>query len=134
MVNKCSCYGCRGNYKSDGQPYSSLVKFPKDPEERERWILAMPNDPNTLRPRNTIYICASHFDCEWKKTPGGSRPSQPPSVFPNIPKSCLKQVPMKHRSTSTTSSDAREKKAHLYAKSLDRITDFDHFCSNIPNR
>ena len=134
MVNKCSCYGCRGNYKSDGQPYSSLVKFPKDPEEREQWILAMPNDPNTLRPRSTIYICASHFDCEWKKTPGGSRPSQPPSVFPNVPKSCLKQVPMKHRSTSTTSSDAREKKAHLYAKSLDRITDFDHFCSNIQKK
>ena len=43
MPRRCSCFGCRGNY--DGTTYVKVISFPKDPEERERWMLAMPNEP-----------------------------------------------------------------------------------------
>ena len=31
-----------------GEPYSKLVSFPKDAEERNRWIEAMPNERDTF--------------------------------------------------------------------------------------
>ena len=34
-----------------------------------------------------LYICASHFACELKIIQGRSCPSQPPSIFPRVPKS-----------------------------------------------
>lgn len=128
MPRMCNCYGCSGNYP--GQPYTKTVSFPNDPDERERWIQAMPNDPASLRSLKQINICASHFNCTWKSSRGGSRPSEPPSVFSkNIPKSCLKQIPTKRRSTSLSTSEARTEKTRLNAEQLDRIADFDSFCA-----
>ena len=85
MPRRCSCFGCRGNY--DGTPYVKVISFPKDPEERERWILAMPNEKESLRHLKEIYICETHFNCEWVSVKGGKRPKEPPSRFPGIPKS-----------------------------------------------
>ena len=66
MPKHCASAGCRENYC--GEPYCvPVVKFPRDQEERQRWIDAMPNDPETLKNRKDIYICSSHFDCEWVK-------------------------------------------------------------------
>ena len=31
-----------------GEPYSKLVSFPKDAEERNRWIEAIPNERDTF--------------------------------------------------------------------------------------
>ena len=45
MPFRCAAAGCRGNY--DGEPSVPMVKFPKDPEERQRWIDAMLNPLNT---------------------------------------------------------------------------------------
>ena len=132
MPRRCNLYGCLGNYPS--QPYTKTVSFPKDPHERERWILAMPNDPKSLRSLSEIHICASHFDCEWISSKGGWRPSQPPSVFPSVPKSCFKQVSLQPRPTSTSSSDARELNSHLNAESLDKIKGFESFCAGIQTR
>ena len=133
MPRLCNCYGCKGNYP--GEPYTKTVSFPKEPEERERWIQAMPNPPASLRSLKEINICASHFDCAWKSCRGGSRPLEPPSVFPaNIPKSCLKQIPTKRRSTSLSTAEARTKKTRLTAEELDRITDFDSFCLQFPKK
>ena len=95
----------------------------------------MPNPPASLRSLKEINICASHFDCAWKSCRGGSRPLEPPSVFPaNIPKSCLKQIPTKRRSTSLSTAEARTKKTRLTAEELDRITDFDSFCLQFPKK
>ena len=69
MPNRCAAAGCRGNY--DGEPSVPMVKFPKDPEERQRWIDAMPNDPETLKGRKDLWICMSHFKCDFVKIKGG---------------------------------------------------------------
>ena len=63
MPFRCAAAGCRGNY--DGEPSVPMVKFPKDPEERQRWIDAMPNDPETLQGRKEIWICMSYFKCDF---------------------------------------------------------------------
>ena len=92
-----------------------MVKFPKDALARQAWIDAMPNDPETLKYRKgDIWICASHFDCDYLKIRGGKRPSLPPSIFPNIPKSCFKQ-------TQTTPRDAVT--AEVRAKKVQKLQD-----------
>ena len=63
MPKRCAAYGCRGNYT--GGPYTSVVRFPIEITERNRWIEAMPNDPGSLRERTEIVVCASHFECKW---------------------------------------------------------------------
>ena len=40
MPCRCNVFGCRGNYP--GEPYMKTVSFPKDPNERKKWIDAMP--------------------------------------------------------------------------------------------
>ena len=89
MPKRCAIYGCRGNYA--GQPYTRVVRFPTEEAERERWIKAMPNSGSSLTGRPDLYICSSHFECEWVVSRRGRRPVAPPSVFPGIAKSCLKQ-------------------------------------------
>ena len=122
MPRRCSCFGCRGNY--DGTPYVKVISFSKDPEERERWILAMPNEKESLRRLKEIYICETHFNCEWVSVKGGKRLKEPPSRFPGITKSVLKQV------TSST-SESRAKKVQAANEAADKIQDFDHFCAKV---
>ena len=62
MPKLCAAYGCRGNNK--GEPYTRMVKFPSEENERRRWIEAMPYNPATVITRRDIF-CASHFDCAW---------------------------------------------------------------------
>ena len=62
MVNKCSVYGCKTNYKD--HPYIKVVSLPKDKEERNRWIDAMPNERSSLLKLKQIYVCEIHFDCK----------------------------------------------------------------------
>ena len=103
MPFRCAAAGCRGNY--DGEPSVPMVKFPKDPEERQRWIDAMPNDPETLKGRKEIWICMSHFKCDFVKIQGGKRPSNPPSFFPVVAKSCFKQTSSIPRQTQFATAD-----------------------------
>ena len=49
MPKRCASFECFGNYK--GQPYVSMVKFPTDVNERERWIQALPNSRGSLDQR-----------------------------------------------------------------------------------
>ena len=95
MPKRCASFGCFGNYK--GQSYVRMVKFPTDVNERERWIQALPNSRESLNQRKEIYICASHFNCSWIVARGGKRSVDPPSVFPQAPKSCMKQNQPRHR-------------------------------------
>ena len=113
MVRSCNAKGCNGNYP--GEPYSKVVKFPNkdtDPDEWDRWVCAMPNEGASLENLKEIWVCRSHFDCEWKKVRGGERPVDPPSIFPGIAKSCFKQTVSKPRTTFATS----EKQAEIEAK------------------
>ena len=78
MPKKCNLFGCRRNYRCE--PYTKVVQFPSDEDERDRWIDAMPNERSSLLQLKQIYACYHHFDCEWVTVKGGKRPSQPPSI------------------------------------------------------
>ena len=119
MPNRCNIFECRGNYN---KPYVKVFPFPNDPEERERWILACANDPETLRKLSEIWACKSHFT-QFKKVRGGERPTGPPSIFPGVNKSCLNQTNSQQRST--------KKRHHLQGKkikgnTMSRKTKLDH--------
>lgn len=131
MPKKCNVYGCRGNYRDE--PYTKVVSFPTDEVERNRWIDAMPNERSSLLQLKQIYACAHHFDCEWISVKGGKRPSQPPSIFPGVSKSCLKQVSSAPRNT-TASAEARAENERLRTEALDKIGDFSSFCNAIQKR
>lgn len=132
MPKTCAVYGCRGNYR--GQPYVPVVRFPTDEVERDRWIKSMPNAGNSLVNRKDLFICASHFDCEWVVSRGGKRPVDPPSVFPGVPKSCLKQSKVKKRSTSRTSSTTRELREKERQMQDNNMKDFASFLQQLPRR
>ena len=88
-----------------------MVSFPsKDDPDFVRWIEAMPNQRNELIEQKDIWICASHFDCEYKTIRGGKRPLDPPSVFPHVPKSHFKQVVPKRRSTELATAQQRQQR------------------------
>ena len=113
----CVFYGCRRNYK--GEPYSKVVKFPKDEATRQAWIDAMPNDPETLKDRKDIYICAAHFEGKWISVKGGKYPANPPSIFPGIPKSCFIQSHSSPRQAIT--SEVRAKRVKQLQDDSDKI-------------
>ena len=102
MPNRCNIYNCKGNYSA---PYTKVFKFPTGPAERERWILACPNDPAKLRSLAQIFACKSHFT-EFVST-RGECPTGPPSKFPGVAKSCLKQTNPQPRVTEKATSSAR---------------------------
>ena len=129
MPKKYNVYGCWGNYKNE--PYTKVVSFPTDELEQNRWIDAMPNERSSLLQLKQIYACAHHFDCEWISVKGGKRPSKPPSIFPGVAKSCLKQVSSATRH-ATASAEARAENERLRNEDLDKIGDFLHFA--MPSR
>ena len=57
MPRRCSVYNCEGNY--NGQPYTQTVSasIEKYPEDRKRWIEAMPNQRAQLDKLKTIHVC-----------------------------------------------------------------------------
>ena len=108
-----------------GMPYVKVISFPKDPEEKESWILAMPNEKESLSRLKEIYIC------EWMSVSGGKRPKEPPSVFPGVSISALKQMTSAPCPTSSSTSESRAKKMHAADEAAEKIQDFDHFCAEI---
>ena len=139
MVRKCNVYLCRSNYEWPKTPYIKMVTFPSkknDPENYERWINALPNERASLLKLSSINVCVKHFpeSCEWMKIPGGRRPVEPPSVFPGVLGSCLKQVKSSARSTKAATSDSRQRLSEKHHEDQDRIKSFDLFCTEVKKR
>ena len=132
MPKRCAAYGCRGNYT--GGPYTSVVRFPTEITERNRWIEAMPNDPGSLRERTEIFVCASHFECEWVTVKGGKRPVGPPTNFHGIAKSCQKQSLTYPRPTRKTSAEVRDQLQKEYLDKCDKISSFSIFTDKVKSR
>jgi len=132
MPKRCAVFGCRSNYR--GEPYTLVVRSPTDEVEYDRWIKAMPNTGRSIIGRRELFVCAKHFDCEWVVCRGGRRPVAPPSVFHGIPKSCLKQTQPKKRTTSLTSSHARQQHDAKRRKMDDNMNNFDSFVDQLPKR
>ena len=90
MPNKCSIIKCRGNY--DDATKCRVFRLPKDEQERQKWLNVLPPLRNFDIDPSKFFICDKHWpaDTPMKTVPGGhSRPISPPSIFNDIPSSCL---------------------------------------------
>ena len=81
--------------------------------------------------KKVIHVCASHFDCVWITVFGGKRPSNPPSVFKNVPSSCLKQVNGAPRSTKNCLSHQRADNELNLKRDKNKIVDLNNFALEI---
>ena len=70
----------------------------------------MPDERTSLANKKEIWIITFHFDCDWITKRGGKRPSQPPSIFSRVVKSCLKQVHESQRTTQNSTAEVRQQK------------------------
>ena len=105
MPRKCCVPACTSNYATGGT--IKVYRLPKDPNERLRWISAIPRD-NIPDSSNTV-VCVKHWPENFptRSVHGKDRPSDPPSVFPNIPLSQIPTAPPKARLTSRSSLSVR---------------------------
>ena len=110
MVKKCCVYGCTSSYASEKKKTGTHVpvyRFPKNEEDKERWIKAVPN-ANLCVSSNTV-VCQLHWPYGFESISinGKSRPKNPPSVWPNIPASQIPTSAPTQRPTKRSSSHAR---------------------------
>ena len=82
----------------------SVYRFPKDLEQRQRWVASLPNT-------NFIYtdnkrICQLHFPktAKTKMVKGHLIFDEPPSIFKDIPPLCISKVPHKRNVSAITSA------------------------------
>ena len=128
MPCRCNVFSCNGNYP--GEPYTKTVSASsaKHPEDRIKWIEAMPNERQSIEQLKEIHVCVFHFDCDWITVQGGGkRPTQPPSSFPGVPKSSMKQTVSKTRTTKTTSAKTRAAKQKQIEDTNNKIQSFASF-------
>ncbi|XP_047142826.1 uncharacterized protein LOC124817080 [Hydra vulgaris] len=103
MPLKCCVPNCYSNYKSSDCKIS-VYKFPREISEKNNWFMSIPRSHWTLTKYSVV--CKLHWaeDAEFTLYRGKLRPINPPSVFPNISKSCLPSPPPKMRKTLSSSS------------------------------
>ena len=93
-----------------------------------KWIGALPNDPASFQKQ--IWD-VTHFKGEWVKTRGGKQPLNPPSIFPGVQKSCLKQLQSKERSTKVSSAETLRQSHEATNQACDKIINFKNFVKEI---
>lgn len=102
MGRKCSVFNCRSGY--DGEKVT-VYKFPTDEDERQQWISCIPN--KFTKVTKYMGVCALHWPSDvrlvHKKQGRYPVPSIPPSIFQNIPDSCVSSH-SSHAPRSTTKS------------------------------
>ena len=130
MVRKCCVTGCRSNYDSTNKV--TVFRLPKDKDERERWMKAIPRD-NIPDSPNTV-VCIKHFPegFETVSVKGKLRPKNPPSVFPDLPKSLIPTSVPKARTTCRSRSSVRSVEPDQLQEYLQQDSvSFDLLCSHI---
>ncbi|XP_012559127.1 uncharacterized protein LOC105845669 [Hydra vulgaris] len=112
MPLKCCVPNCSSNYKSSACNVS-VYKFPHEVCEKTKWFMSIARLNWTVT-KYTV-VCKLHwpYDAEFKLCRGKLRPICPPSVFPNISKSCLSSPPPKTRKTLSSSSKRGIRKEEL---------------------
>ena len=90
MPRKCCVPKCNTNYQT-GAP-GKVFRFPDKEEEKEKWIRAIPRKRESFSVKSHTVVCEKHWPQGYDtyKHYGKDRPIDPPSVFPDIPESCLR--------------------------------------------
>ena len=88
---------CNTNDDSSTSSKMSVHKFPADESEKKAWTKAIPRE-NLLVTKYTV-VCGKHWpsSANFKSVHGHLRPTEPPTIFPEIPSSCLVPPPLKAR-------------------------------------
>ena len=112
MPRKCTVYACRSGYNSAQSTELKIkfYRFPKDDDDLQKWIKNLPNRfPSNFLPSNNQVVCSLHWPENFPTKPcPGTRdgvPAVPPTIFPNVPTSCI-----------PTPSSTRPKKPKLSAQ------------------
>ena len=121
MGKTCCVYGCKTNYRTEMRDRDenekgivSVYRFPskkKNNEERQRWIDVIKKINANLEVGDETVICSRHWpeNCTKRLHYGKERPVDPPSVFPDIPRSIVPQPPPLPRTTTRTSCHERNR-------------------------
>ena len=64
MGKHCCIPNCNGNYSKKNR--EKIFRFPRTPEEKERWISAIPKYKNHAFNKNSV-ICERHWPSEYEK-------------------------------------------------------------------
>ena len=89
MGRKCSVYNCKSGYDSKRV---TIYKFPEDEDQRRQWISCIPN--TFAKVTKYMGVCALHWPSDTpllinKKGGRHPVPTLPPSIFANVPDSCV---------------------------------------------
>ena len=108
MVNKCGVVCCNGNYNAANK--CRVFKLPTDPAERQKLIDKIPKREHFEIKPQKFFICERHWPpgCKLVKLPGGTRPSDAPTVWPNVPASCLPTQPLNSRRVNVADVKQRQ--------------------------
>lgn len=137
MPRKCSVFNCVTKYKTDIQDKKvSVFKFPKDEKKRQEWINALPNKFEKVTEH--MGVCELHWPADARKDrKAGGRipiPTDPPSVFPDVPPSCIPHVKTPRKTVKAT--------AEARTCQVDQIDEFlqtdtirrDTLCSSVVDK
>ena len=146
MVTKCCIESCKSNYAKSQAKNKNLKErndtknkerdvhiptfgFPKDQEERIRWIKAIPymSKESFNSYKSAPAVCAKHWPLNFEtvKTVNGKlRPKHPPNIFTGIRESEIPTPPPKPRTTKRSTFEVRTTLEDELGKFLeaDRIT------------
>lgn len=59
MPDKCCVPNCNANYASTEQGYTTVFRFPSDPNLRQEWIRKIPR--KNWEPSKWSVVCVNHF-------------------------------------------------------------------------
>lgn len=119
MVRKCSVIYCNGNYSKKDK--RTVYAFPKDASQLLKWKEAIPNMCCTSIVTEFMGVCKDHWPLDAPMISKSRYPSPgcPPSIFPDVPDSCLNNSQIKSRVTMNSITDIRER-----AEDIDEMSDF----------
>lgn len=138
MPRKCCVAHCKSNYESTDEKVT-VYQFPKDSQEKDRWIASLPNVIDKVTPH--IGVCVKHWPstASYVKVKRYSRPSEPPSIFPGCAPSLQRQTV----STTSRSVDQRFVTSAARTQQPDEIEEFEkqdklpsweEFCFLLPSK
>ena len=119
MVRKCSVINCHGNYSEKEK--RTVYGFPKDPHQRLKWKEVIPNLSCTSVVTDYMGVCRLHWppDATFISKSRFPSPGCPPSIFPNVPDSCINNTTIPIRTSKNSTTDIRER-----ALDIDEMNEF----------
>ena len=127
MGRKCCVTGCNNDYKNN-----KVFRLPSEkhkPEERARWIKAIPRD--NIPEGNDVAICDDHWPTGYEKIIryGKETPRDPPSIFSSVKQSLIPTPPPPWPTTKAHSNSRNMQDELSQFSKLDIIKSIDEICN-----